>query len=44
MVEKKYMGKNFEDEIEINLADESLADCLEIMIRMTPTNMPEWMN
>jgi hypothetical protein len=38
------MGKNFEDETEINLADESLADCLEIMIRMTPTSMPEWMN
>lgn len=41
------MSKNLEDELEdlnLNFADESLADCLELMIRMTPTIMPEWMN
>lgn len=29
---------------EENLSDESLSDCLEFLIRMTPTTMPEWMN
>ena len=29
---------------EANLADESLSDCLEFLIRTTPTTMPEWMN
>ncbi len=29
---------------EENLSDESLADCLEFLIRTTPTTMPEWMN
>ena len=27
-----------------NLADESLSDCLEFLIRTTPTTTPEWMN
>lgn len=47
MVEKKSMNENFEDNldvVDINFADESLADCLELMIRITPTIMPEWMN
>ena len=29
---------------EENLSDESLSDCLEFLIRTTPTTMPEWMN
>ncbi len=38
------MDKNLDDETEINFGDESLADCFELMIRMTPTLMPEWMD
>ena len=41
------MNKSFEDEFDdsdINFVDESLADCLEFLIRITPTKMPEWMN
>ncbi len=29
---------------EHNLSDESLSDCLEFLIRTTPTTMPEWMD
>ncbi len=38
------MNRELEDETEINFSDESLADCLEFLIRITPTNMPEWMD
>lgn len=41
------MRKNSEDkndDLDLNFADESLADCLEFLIRITPTSMPEWMD
>ena len=44
---EQFLLKEFssdEDYSEINLADESLSDCLEFLIRTTPTTMPEWMN
>lgn len=41
------MNKNSEngsDDLDENFSDESLADYLELLIRVTPTTMPEWMN
>lgn len=41
------MNKNLKhesDDLDDNFSDESLADYLELLIRMTPTTMPEWMN
>ena len=38
------MSRELEDETEINFSDESLADCLEFLIRTIPTDMPEWMD
>lgn len=45
--QEQFLLKEFssdDDYSEINLADESLSDCLEFLIRTTPTTMPEWMN
>ncbi len=39
---KEFSSDN--DYLGTNLADESLSDCLEFLIRTTPTTMPEWMN
>jgi len=38
------MNRKSDDESEINFSDESLADCLEFLIRIIPTDMPEWMD
>ena len=38
------MNRELEDETEINFSDESLADCLELLVRIIPTAMPEWMD
>ncbi|MBO4405287.1 MAG: hypothetical protein J5821_00995 [Alphaproteobacteria bacterium] len=45
--QKQFFPKKFSSDdsfSEANLADESLSDCLEFLIRTTPTTMPEWMN
>lgn len=44
--EQNFLKEFYSDDIfsEQNLADESLSDCLEFLIRTTPTTMPEWMN
>ena len=50
-IAKNSSGQNILNDIdpndvysEENLSDESLSDCLEFLIRTTPTTMPEWMN